>query len=53
VLARQLAGHPVPHDVGLRIAVQQQHRRPAAAAAQVDHRLPRVDVLGLEAREHR
>jgi len=42
----------VPHDVRLRIAVQQQQRRPVARPAQVDARLAGVDVEGLEAVEH-
>ena len=42
----------VPHHVSLRIAVQQQHRRPGPAAADV-HRDPvRSHLPGCEAREH-
>jgi hypothetical protein len=44
--------HLVPHDMRLRIAVQQQHRRAFAADAQMDPRPARRDVARLEPFEH-
>ena len=51
-VARQARRHLVPHHVGLRMAVQQQERRPAAAMAHADRRLAGVDHRELEAGEH-
>ena len=50
-LARQRGGDPVPHRVRLRIAVEQQQRRPAAADHAVNPRARGVDVLRRKAGE--
>jgi hypothetical protein len=42
----------MPHDVGLRVAVQEQERRPGAADPHVDRGLAGRDVAPLEAFEH-
>src|SRR5215475_8449832 len=44
--------HPVPHQMCLRNAVQEQHRRPAAAASAVDLRAGRLNVEFLKPIEH-
>ena len=44
--------HAVPHGVGLRIAVQEQERRPRAADPRPDRGLARCDVAHLETVEH-
>ena len=43
---------PVPHHVGLRIAVQQQHRWTVTADRGVDTRSVDVDVMDFEGLEH-
>ena len=42
----------VPHDVGLRIAVQQQQRRAVALDYQVDGNTVDRDAFGLETLKH-
>ena len=49
---RQPRRDPVPHDVRLRIAVQQQQRRPRAADHGVNGGRAGVDILAVEALEH-
>jgi hypothetical protein len=44
--------HAVPHDVRLGVAMQEQDRRPGAAATQVDRDPVRLDRLGREVRKH-
>ena len=53
VLVREPRRHRVPHRVRLRVPVEQEEGRPAAAAAQADRRLARVDRRQLEAVKHR
>jgi len=43
----------MPHRVRLRVPVEQEERRPVAAAAQADRRLAGVDRRQLEAVKHR
>jgi hypothetical protein len=45
-------GHPVPHEVGLRDAVQQQDRRPVATQPAMDRGAAHGDVELLEPLEH-
>jgi hypothetical protein len=45
-------GHPVPHHMALRIAVQQQQRRPRAADPGADRGLAGRDVPQLEPLKH-
>lgn len=47
----QFRRHPVPHHMTLRVAVQQQNRRPVAAHGGVDARLVDVDVRAFKALE--
>ena len=48
----ELRCDPVPHDVGLRIAVQQQDRRAVTTHLGVDARPVDVDVVVFEVLEH-
>src|SRR5262249_50684420 len=52
VVLGELRRHPVPHEMRLRNAVQQQHRRAAAAAYAVDPRTGRLNVELFEPVEH-
>ena len=45
---RQAQGHPVPHQVGLRHAVQEEQRRAFAADAAMDRRIANLSVLQRE-----
>jgi hypothetical protein len=51
-MLREHGSHPVPHDVRLWIAVQEQDRRPTAAATHIDRDPVRLDRLGREVRKH-
>jgi hypothetical protein len=48
----QRGGDLVPHDVGLRIAMNQQERRPVSARPQVNLRAVDPEPLGIESLEH-
>jgi hypothetical protein len=44
--------HPMPHDMGLRVPVQQKHRRAASPMTQVDDGLGGLDSAMREVLEH-
>jgi hypothetical protein len=52
-VARKVRRRLVPHNVGLRIAVQQQQRRPATAMAHAEPARSNVDGLEFEIIEKR